>query len=510
LKPTYDFTDLDENTTVATTRKEIRERAKVKEEPTYGSDELDAYDPDSVSEDGNDEEVISLPNNWAPRHYQAPLIDYLMEDGERKRAVCVWHRRAGKDSTCLNIGAIMSQLRVGTIWHMLPTLQQARRVIWDGIDRDGRKMIDQAFPKEMRSATNNSEMKITMLNGSIWQCVGSDNYDSLVGTNPVGVIFSEYSICDPTAWDYIRPILAENGGWAMFIYTPRGKNHGHTLFKMAETNDNWFCSELTIDDTFRAPDIDDLEGYPHVINPEDIEEERLAGMAEEKILQEFYCSWDTGLEGAFYTKALNNMSDDLRIGEYPHDPSKPVQTWWDIGISDHTAVIFTQVSEAGHPIIIDCLSKRNMSLEEWIRDVKSCPYVYDSHNGPHDMEQREFTSGKTRKDFASSLGFHFDIVPKLPLMDGIDATRASLRTATMDENKCAGLLDALYSYRREFDDKSKMFKDKPFHDHASHYADAMRYLAVGWQNAGSNVGWGVKKSDNYRSKHKVKTAYKRR
>ncbi len=126
------------------------------------------------------------------------------------------------------------------------------------------------------------------------------------------------------------------------------------------------------------------------------------------------------------------------------------------------------------------------------------------------MEQREFTSGKTRKDFASILGFHFDIVPKIPLMDGIDATRASLATCCIDEKKCAGLIDALYSYRREFDDKSKMFKDKPLHDHASHYADAMRYLAVGWQNAGGSNGWGVKKSENYRMKHKVKTALKRR
>lgn len=470
------------------------------------------YDSDDDGGDGDGLEIISLPNNWLPRHYQEPLCNYLLEDdGHKKRAVCIWHRRAGKDSTCLNIGAVMSQLRVGTIWHMLPTLQQARRVIWDGIDKDGRRMIDQAFPKEMRIDTNKSEMKITMKNGSIWQCVGSDNYDSLVGTNPVGVIFSEFSICDPAAWDYIRPILAENGGWAMFIYTPRGKNHGHTLYKMAKNNPKWFSSLLTIDDTYRddGPEVDDngLE-VPriHVINPEDVEEERLSGMADEKILQEFYCSFDSGLEGAFYTKAMNKLHDDNRVGEYPHDPSKTVQTWWDIGISDHTAIIFTQVSDAGNPIIIDFIAKRNMSLEEWIRDIKSYPYNYDSHNGPHDLEQREFTSGKTRKDFAWNLGIYFDIVPKLPLMDGIDAARACLATCSINEKTCTDLVDSLYSYRREFDDKTKLFKDKPLHDHSSHAADAMRYLAIGWRNINTDRGWGVKKSDNFRRAHKVKRA----
>jgi len=443
---------------------------------------------------------ISLPNNWAARHYQSSLFQYMLQGGtERKRAVCIWHRRAGKDSSCLNMGAVLSQMRVGTIWHMLPTLKQGRRVIWDGIDKFGRRMIDQAFPKEMRESTNNSDMQIRLKNGSIWQVVGSDNYDSLVGTNPVGVIFSEYSIADPSAWDYIRPILAENGGWALFIYTPRGKNHGHDLFKMSQTNPKWYSTLLTVDNTFEA----DME--TPIISYDAVKEERDSGMSEEKIQQEFYCSFDSGMEGAFYTKELNKADKEGRIGNYPHDPSKTVQTWWDIGFRDHTAIIFTQRGADGKPIIIDYLSDRNKSLEEWIRDVRSLPYSYDEHWGPHDMEHHEFTTGKTRIEFAYALNFKFNVVENIPVADGIDATRAMILVAKFNKDKTQGLLDSLYSYRREYDERAKLFRDKPKHDWACHGADSARYCAVGWSDA-PVVGWGKEKSDQYRKHHKVKRA----
>lgn len=423
--------------------------------------------------------ALNLPNEWVARDYQSPLFQYMFEGGlERKRAAVVWHRRCGKDSCCLQLSAVASQMRVGTIWHMLPTLKQGRRVIWDGIDRDGRRMIDQAFPKEMRAASNpinNSDMQIRMANGSIYQVVGSDNYDSLVGTNPVGVIFSEYAVADPKAWDYIRPILAENDGWALFIYTPRGKNHGKKLFDMAEGNSRWYSSLLTVDDTFR-------DDGTHVIGPSVIQDERDEGMAEEKILQEYFCSFEAGMEGAFYTKELNLAESEGRIGQFPHDPMKPVQTWWDIGFRDATSVIFTQRGDDGKPIIIDYAEARNKALDEWIRDVRAHPYEFDEHWGPHDLENTDWTTGKTRREFADALGFAFDVVPKIPVQDGIDATRAIIRVARFHEPNVGRLLDGLYSYRREYDDRLQMFKDKPHHDWASHPADAMRYLSVGWKD----------------------------
>lgn len=195
--------------------------------------------------------VIQLPNNWVARPHQQGFAKYLAGGG--KRAVAVWHRRAGKDSASLNWTAICSQQVVANYWHMLPTAVQARHVVWDNVDpRTGVRVIDQVFPKELRSRVNNTDMTIGLKNGSTWQCVGSDNFDRLVGSNPYGVVFSEYSIADPRAWDFIRPILIENGGWALFIYTPRGKNHGHELYTMAANNEDWFAELLDIDHTTRG------------------------------------------------------------------------------------------------------------------------------------------------------------------------------------------------------------------------------------------------------------------
>ena len=152
--------------------------------------------------------MSQIPHDWRPRAYQMKLWEYLINGG--KRAVAVWHRRAGKDSLSINWTAFAATQRKGIYWHMLPTQAQARKVVWDGIDKAGRKIVDQAFPKELVARKSEQDMKIELRNGSIWQCVGSDYYDNLVGANPVGVVFSEYSIANPAAWDFIRPILAEN------------------------------------------------------------------------------------------------------------------------------------------------------------------------------------------------------------------------------------------------------------------------------------------------------------
>lgn len=219
---------------------------------------------------------VEIPNEWNPRKYQRPLWKYLCQGG--KRAVAIWHRRAGKDSLSLNWTAKAMLKRVGVYWHMLPLNTQARKVVWDAIDKKGRRVIDQVFPLPLRKSVNSQEMKIELWNGSIWQCVGSDNYNALVGSNPVGVVFSEYSLADPAAWDFIRPILAENDGWALFIYTPRGQNHGYTLYNNAIAA-GWFAQVLTVEDT-------------KAIDLSVIDDERRAGMPEAMIQQEFYCSFD--------------------------------------------------------------------------------------------------------------------------------------------------------------------------------------------------------------------------
>lgn len=222
---------------------------------------------------------IQIPYDWKPRPHQRDLYNTFGHGKPYKRAVAVWHRRAGKDSTGLNLTARDMFKRVGTYWHMFPEQAQARKAIWNGIDREGRRIINQFLPPEIRTRTASQEMLIELKNGSIWQMAGSDNYDSLVGSNPCGVVFSEYSIANPAAWDYIRPILVENDGWALFIYTPRGRNHGYELFQMALGNDDWLAERLTIEDT-------------GILSEEDMQAERDSGMSENKIRQEYYCDFE--------------------------------------------------------------------------------------------------------------------------------------------------------------------------------------------------------------------------
>lgn len=221
--------------------------------------------------------TIALPHQWEPRFYQLPVLGYLDNGGTR--ACTVWHRRAGKDVTALNYTAKAAFQRVGTYWHLLPEQRQARKVIWNALDRDGRKFIDQAFPAAVRAKKREDEMLLELANGSLWQLAGADNYNSLVGSNVVGVVFSEWSLTDPAAWDYIRPILVENGGWAWFIFTPRGKNHAYETFQHAIKEDHWFGELLTVDDT-------------GVVTQERIEKEKADGMSDALVRQEFYCSFE--------------------------------------------------------------------------------------------------------------------------------------------------------------------------------------------------------------------------
>jgi hypothetical protein len=215
-------------------------------------------------------------NDFQGRSYQKPIWDYFMSGGTR--GVAVWHRRAGKDVTAMAITRRKAFHRVGNYFHCFPEYSQGRKVLWDGIDSNGRRFIDKL--RMVARNVNSQEMKIELLNGSIWQIIGADNYDAVVGGNPVGLVFSEWAISDkyPQAWEYFRPMLAENGGWALWIYTPRGRNHGFQLFTMAVHNPDWFAQILTADDTL-------------AISRADIDAERRAGMGEDMIQQEFYCSF---------------------------------------------------------------------------------------------------------------------------------------------------------------------------------------------------------------------------
>ena len=411
---------------------------------------------------------LTIPNGWVPRAYQRPLWDYLELGG--KRAVAVWHRRSGKDSCAMNFTATAMLERTANYWHMLPTANQGRKVIWDAIDpHTGKRLIDQAFPHALRAGQREDEMSIKLKTGSMWQVVGSDNFNSLIGSPPAGVVFSEYSVANPRAWDYIRPILAENNGWALFIYTPRGKNHGEALFKVAKSNPDWFAQILTVEDTGAVP-------------ADRIAQERREGMPEEMIEQEYFCSFQAALVGAYYGKEMVAAEKEGRIATVPYEPSMPVHTAWDLGFDDDTSIWFFQVMRGGAVHVIDYYENHGQNIEHYADVIHLKEYNYGWHWLPWDAEPKTLAAaGRSIKQQLWALNIKGRITPNLDRQDGIQAARKTLPRCRFDAEKCAKGIDALSQYQREWDDERKIFHDKPKHDWTSHAADAFRYLSLVWK-----------------------------
>jgi phage terminase large subunit len=337
----------------------------------------------------------------------------------------------------------------------MPTYSQAKKVIWDGTTNDGNRIIEY-IPEEFIAQKNQQEMKIRLKNGSLFQLVGSDNIDSLMGTNPHIVVFSEYSLQTPDAWDFIRPILKLNGGTAIFIYTPRGRNHAYDLYQMASVQHDWWAQTLKYTDT-------------NLLTKEDVEKEVAEGMSEELAEQEYACSFDRGVDGAFYAKIITKMRNEDRIIPINYDPYKLVHSAWDLGWNDTTAIIFFQID--GDQIkVIDCEEHSNKTLN-WYKNLLSDKgYKYGTHLFPHDVEHVDgLSTGLTRKEILEDMQIPVTVVPRSFIVDGIEAVKVLLSSRVIiNSNKCTHLVKSLENYHREYDDKRKVYKDKPYHDQFSH------------------------------------------
>lgn len=414
--------------------------------------------------------IVDLPYKYVPRGYQIPFWE-AMASGY-KRASLVWHRRSGKDKTALNFVIAQSQLRVGTYFYFLPTYRQGKKIIWDGMDRGGFKFLDH-IPLELiaPNGKNETEMQIELHNGSIIQLVGAENIDSIVGTNPVGVVYSEYSLIPKRAWDLVRPILRENGGWALFIFTPRGKNHAFDLHTTAQRRPTWFAQTLTVEDTY------DEKGL-RLVSEADIAEERADGMDEELVQQEFFCSFTGSMQGAYFSTQMESVHQLGHIGDFPHDPSKLVHTAWDFGIEDAMSIWSFQLSD-GYPTFIDYWESTNVAVVDAIRMLREKKYDLGTHLAPHDVMKRDQWSGTRMKDSAEKVHFDFVKVPKLRFQEGIDAARILVPKCRFDEHGCTDGINSMRSYRKKWDELGMVFSKQPVHDWASHGADAFRIAATG-------------------------------
>jgi phage terminase large subunit len=418
--------------------------------------------------------TITVPFNYNPRSYQLPFLRAM--DNGYKRAVCVWHRRSGKDKTYINFVAKKAMERVGAYYYFFPTYSQGKKILWNGMDRDGFKFLSHIPDSIRKKPPNDTDMRVELKNGSIIQVIGTDNIDSIMGTNPVGCVFSEFSLQRPAAWDMVRPILRENGGWAAFNMTPRGRNHGYELAEMARNNpDSWFYQLLTVNDTSRE------DGSP-IISLSDIEQERREGMAEELVQQEYYCSFVGAILGAYYGQLMGDVERSGRIRNVPYDPILPVTTAWDLGMDDSMTIWFIQIVPGGELRVIDYYEKNGKGFDHYAGVLREKGYHYSEHLMPHDIEVRELGSGKTRKESAENLGIRpIRTSAKLSVNEGINAVRNILPRMYFDTDKTKDGRDCLANYKHEYDEDKKIFADRPEHDWASHGADSMRTFAVSFQ-----------------------------
>lgn len=401
------------------------------------------------------------------RPYQQEVIDWFRKGG--KRACEVWHRRAGKDRVATFVESELAFQRVGLYWHALPEYAQARRVIWDAITRDGKRLIHENFPVEAGCKYLEHEMKIILPNGSIWQPVGADNFNSLVGANPVHVTYSEFALMNPAAREYLRPIIAENDGSELFISTPRGYNHFFDLYEFARTSPHWHASRLSVYDTG--------------VIPESVLDEEKKTMPEELFRQEFECDFSAANVGAILGRWVEQAEKDGRVNddvEYDPDGAGIVISS-DIGRRDTSTWWFWQPRADGFALV-DYDEDSGLDAEEWcgrLRD-RIGARALDKIWLPPDAKAKTFAAKNSAIEiFLGEFGANtMRIVPATSKGDQINAGRKVMPMCWFNKTQCAQGLKGLRAWSFEWNNETRQFSRDPKHDWASHPGDGFSYGGV--------------------------------
>lgn len=402
---------------------------------------------------------LAIQGGMEPRHYQVPYMAAM--DGGCKFAVWVCHRRGGKDRTALAQACKQAFERVGLYWHCLPTLRQGRKVVWDNITSEGKNLIQATFPRELIRRKIDDEMKIELVNGSIIQIVGADNFDALVGASPVHVTFSEWALTDPRAYDYVRPILRENKGSVAFIFTPRGYNHAHKTLQVARKLPGAFVSVMTIEDT-------------GVLTEADIALERAMDMPDELIRQEYYCDFSVANFGSIVGRYMSAAETEGRITtDSSWAIGRRIVLSCDLGYRDAAAFWWWQIGPEGFELV-NYDEATGLDAPEWVARIKSHGIDIDHVYLPHDARAKTMA---TRFTVIEQFAEHFEcsIVPRSTLQDRINAARIVIPRCRFNPSMCSRGIDALRQWSFKFDDERKIFSAEPDHNWASHGADAFSY-----------------------------------
>ncbi|MBX3484808.1 hypothetical protein [Phenylobacterium sp.] len=414
---------------------------------------------------------------WAPRTHQNDLWEALLKGARRVDVVA--HRRWGKDDVAMHWAAYAAQARKGGYWHLLPEASQGRKAIWDAVNpHTGRRRIEEAFPEQMAPEFLDGEMKVRLRNGSTWQVAGADNYNSLVGSSVAGVVFSEWSLTKPDAWAHLRPMLLENGGWALFLWTPRGRNHATRSFEARQRDPEWFTLRSPATDTDVFTDAQLARERAELVAELGSEEEGAARYA-----SEYLVDFDAAAPGAYYAAALAAAERAGRVGRVPYDPALRVDTAWDLGIDDYTAIWFFQ--QAGREVrVIDYFETAGQGLDAIVREaIAAKPYVWGAHHLPHDVMVRELATGRSRYEVLGGLGVHrIQVGAAADPEERVSAARLMIPMCWFDAERCALGLERLRAYRKRWN-RATLSYAGPLHDRASHGADAFGEFALNRRGA---------------------------
>jgi len=399
-------------------------------------------------------------SDW-PRlaHAARPQQRDLLDDPARFKVI-VAHRRFGKTVFAivrLLLAAMQNKERAPRYAYVAPFYRQAKAVAWDYLKEYGRLFADARF--------HESELRCDLPGGARISLYGADDPDSLQGLYLDGVVLDEYAQMDPRAWsEVIRPALADRGGWAVFIGTPMGRNAFWRLFEQARTAPGWRAVLHRASETALLPAAELAAAQQ--------------AMSEAEYAQEFECSFDAAIRGAYYGPLIAAAEAATRICRVAPEPRLPVHTAWDLGVGDATAIWFFQ--RAGQEVrLIDYYEASGVGLDHYARVLQQRAYVYGEHLLPHDARVQEMGSGKTRVETLQSLGIRPRVLDAHRLEDGINEVRLLLPRCWFDAERCARGLEALRHYRCEWDARRQVQRERPLHDWSSHAADAFRYLAMG-------------------------------
>lgn len=400
-------------------------------------------------------------------------IDYQARDAFKpfhsrsKRWACmVIHRRAGKTVAAVNDmirAAVMCRTRNPLFGYIAPYRSQAKSVAWG--------YLKQYAAPIMKSA-NEAELEVELINGARIRLFGADNADAMRGLGFDGVILDEFGDFKPSVWGLvIRPALSDKQGWAVFMGTPKGKNQFWDAYHDSRMNpDEWFSLRLTADESQILPQ-SELDALKAQLSPD-------------QYMQEYGCSFEAAILGAFYGVEMRLAGEDGRIGTVKYDKELPTYTAWDLGYRDDTAIWWYQVTR-GEIHLIDYHAVSGASIPELCKVVRSKPYHYGKHYLPHDARAKTLAAqGKSIiEQLGELLGMqNMAIVPDLSVQDGIQAVRMALPKCWFDEERCQEGIEALRQYQREYDEDKKSFRQTPRHDWTSHGADAFRMMAVAWRD----------------------------